>query len=116
MNKRIRKKKHVGEFTEYGVNIRIDCDPGCDSNAVVDAFIAFAEAHDYALGGGVDMDGAGHFFVTGVRPCRRLGPGGVQRYLGRSLTQADRDALHEYLAAAPHISFVEVGSLVDAWS
>lgn len=114
MNKRLRKKKRCGEFTEYGVNIRIEIE-NVSVDTALDSLIAFVEAHDLALGGGIGSDGCGEIFVTAVRPCKRLGPGGVQRYLSRSVTESDRAVIQDYLTTAPFISYFEVGLPVDAW-
>jgi uncharacterized protein YggL (DUF469 family) len=53
MRKRLRKKKHVGEFQELGVEIAITLQLESDFDAFLDDFLCHAvEAHGLAFGGG----------------------------------------------------------------
>jgi uncharacterized protein YggL (DUF469 family) len=57
MNKRIRKKKHRGEFDYQGFEVRaLFADPGDETrvafcNKLADDFLKFIEANDMAYGG-----------------------------------------------------------------
>jgi uncharacterized protein YggL (DUF469 family) len=53
MRKRLRKKKHVGEFREYGVEFAATVKPGVDFDAFCDDFIdECIESRGLAFGGG----------------------------------------------------------------
>lgn len=55
MKKRLRKKKHVGEFTEYGIEISIKFNSNIDSDQFLDDFIENAiERNGLLFGGGHD--------------------------------------------------------------
>lgn len=103
MNKRQRKKHHLGEFQELGFALRF-CTPGSWSDDEQGAFwrecISRVEALGLAVGGGSGE--CWDVFVTGLR--------------GRdSVTSAQRQALLDWLAAHPHVSEIRGGELEDAW-
>jgi uncharacterized protein YggL (DUF469 family) len=53
MRKRLRKKKHVGEFQELGVELEMTLRAGVDFDEFLDAFLCDAvEANGLAFGGG----------------------------------------------------------------
>ena len=62
MNKRIRKKKHRGEFAYQGFEVRAlfrdpgDLDRATFSTTLADQFLDFCEANDMAFGGGLGGD------------------------------------------------------------
>ena len=103
MNKRLRKKKHVGEFKELGFDLLGELRPGT-SDDVVDAFVGrlvrAVEARKLGFGGG-GRDGKFVGFVT------RMGRG--------SASEDDRTALGAFLAGEGDIVRHEVGVLRDAW-
>jgi uncharacterized protein YggL (DUF469 family) len=98
--RRFRKKHRVGEYTEYGFEVRAAIDPG-RNDPFWDAFIGFADANVFEVGGGGPSGGV-TIFVT--RPGRR-----------RSATEADRRLIEAWFRASPHVSTYHVGNLVDAW-
>jgi len=56
MNKRLRKKKRVGEFMELSFEVRGSLRPGlgrAELEAFVERFIAEVEAHQLSFGGGI---------------------------------------------------------------
>jgi uncharacterized protein YggL (DUF469 family) len=103
MRRRLRKKKHLGEFREDGFAVGIVLRaglPAAEHNAFVDAFIAAIEARGLAFGGGgwpPRFDG----FAT--------------RALRGSATDDDRAAMAAFLDGHPAVVAHEVGPLVDAW-
>ncbi len=102
MKKRIRKKKHVGEFQELGFDVEAALRPGMDRDAVDafgDRFIAHIEAHHLAFGGGIGPTVGG--FVT------RFGRG--------SAAEGDRASVTSFLASDPDVVHHEIGDLRDAW-
>lgn len=103
MNKRLRKKKRVGEFQEFGFDLRGDLRPGLD-DAEFDAFIHrlidLAESRGLAFGGGAGRGGKLVGFVT------RAGRG--------SATEADRAALTAFVVHDDAVVRREVGPLRDA--
>lgn len=104
MNKRLRKKKRVGEFKELGFELLGDLRPGlagADLDAFVDRLIDVVEARKLGFGGGAGRDDKLDGFVT------RMGRG--------SATEEDRAALAAFLAGDDAIIRHEVGALRDAW-
>jgi len=105
MRKRLRKKKHVGEFQEFGFELSFDIPEGLsidDRNAVLDEFITDAiEANDLQFGGG----GGGSTWSGYAILDRPRG----------STTEAQRQAVLKWLEENPKVSNVMVGELVDAW-
>jgi len=104
MNKRLRKKKRVGEFKELGFEVRGDLRPGLsgdDIEAFVDRLIDVVEARSLAFGGGAGRaDKLDGFIMRAGR--------------GRA-TEEDRAALAAFLDGDAEIARAEVGALRDAW-
>jgi hypothetical protein len=103
MKKRLRKKKHLGEFREDGFAVRIvmkDALAAEAHNAFVEALVAAVEAHGLAFGGG------------GIPP---VFDGFVTRAAKGSASEADRAAMAAFLDAHEAVVAHEVGPLVDAW-
>jgi len=94
--RRIRKKWHIVEFTEYGFEVS-----GIDrvSDASLDNVIDFAESRRYGFGGGGDTNGFS-FFVTSLD--------------NRSLTDDDREEVRRWFN--DRMFDVVIGPLVDVWS
>lgn len=104
MKKRLRKKKHLGEFKELGFEVRGDLRPGLsnhDIDAFVDRLIEVVEGRSLAFGGGAGRDGKLDGFVT----CAERG----------SATEQDHAALVAFLDGAPEVARHEVCALRDAW-
>lgn len=102
MKKRLRKKKRVGEFQEFG----FDVDAGLRSNmdrealrAFSDRFIACIEANKLAFGGGIGPMVGG--FVT--------------RFDRGSATEVDRSSITTFLKSDRDVVQHQVGALRDAW-
>ena len=101
MRKRLRKKKHVGEFREYGVEFAATVKPGVDFDAFCDDFIdECIESRGLAFGGGgggVNLKG----FVE----------------LGRCDEYAANLAhVTAWFAKSASIENYSLGEPVDAWS
>ena len=102
MKKRIRKKKHVGEFQEFGFDVDANLRSHMDREALYafsDRFIAHIEGNNLAFGGGVGPMVAG--FVT--------------RFDRGSATEDDRASVTAFLTSDPDVARHEVGALRDAW-
>lgn len=101
MKKRLRKKKHCGEFTEWGRQIVISRNRTDGLDEFLDAFIEEAiEANGCYCGGGGTADRLG--FV--VELCRR------------SDHPDDRlKRISEWLDARPDIQSWKVGEEFDLW-
>jgi len=104
MKKRLRKKKRIGEFKEFGFEVRGDLRPGAsgdDIEAFVDRLIDVVEARSLAFGGGAGRNDKLDGFIT------RAGRG--------SATVEDRAALAAFLDGDAEVARHEVGALRDAW-
>lgn len=104
MRRRLRKKKHLGEFKVLGFGLRANFRSGITGDeieAFVDRLIDVVEARGICFGGG---PGRGELFQAHVG---RLGRG--------STTEEDRRALGEYLAGDQAIAKHEIGPLRDAY-
>lgn len=103
MKKRLRKKKRVGEFTQYGFEVRVLFREGTSEreiDAFVDAWTDAVEARGLMYGGGTD-ERTMNVFVT--------------RAARGSATEEDRAALGRFLEASSVVLAPGVGELVDAW-
>ena len=99
MKRRLRKKLHLAEFTEFAFDVRATFVPpldGAQNEAFLDRLIDAVEARGLRFGGGValeELDG----FIHGRRPPR--------------VTPAERDVMADRLRAQPEVSEVEAGPL-----
>jgi len=100
MKKRLRKKKHRGEFTEWGRRLVIRRNQKDEFDEFLDDFISMMEANDCLCGGGGDEDSLE-----------------VIIELGRSAD--DRDAkvksITAWLEARPDVQSWKVGEEFDLW-
>ena len=101
MNKRLRRKKRVGEFKEPGFEVRGELRPGmarAELDAFVDRLLAQVEVRQLGFGGGIGdtIDG----FVT--------------RDGRASATDDDRAAVSAFLDGDVDVRH-EIGVLRDAW-
>jgi uncharacterized protein YggL (DUF469 family) len=102
MNKRLRKKKRVGEFMERGFALRGELRRGLVGpalDAFVDRLLEVIEDRELAFGGGAGRD--------------RL-EGFVTRMRRGSASEDDRAALAAFLEADADVLRHEVGALRDA--
>lgn len=103
MNKRQRKKHHLGEFQELGFKLRFrtpaDWSEG-QQFEFLDAAIAQIEALGLSVGGGT-----GTCWDVYVSAFAERG----------TVTAAHRQALVDWLASHPAVSELEPGPLEDAW-
>jgi len=99
MRRRLRKKKHLGEFREFGFQVKAELSSEADHEAFLDRLIDAVEARQLGFGGGGKEDFQG--FVT------RLGRG--------SASDADREVLGRFLAGDPAVLHHEIGPRIDAW-
>ena len=103
MNKRLRKKRHLGEFKEFGFSISLKLRPDLaesELDVYFNDFLDTVERLNLAVGGGgqYDLD----FFCT--------------RLKGRTpITLEDRDALEKWLAQDSRLVSFQLGDLEDAW-
>jgi len=101
MNKRLRKKKRVGEFKVLGANIAITLKDANDFEAFIDAFLLEAvEANGCWFGGGGKETELSGFIVLGLQqdaPEKRLA------------------SISDWLPACSMVADYKVGNLTDAW-
>ena len=101
MRRRLRKKKRVGEFQEFGVELEIVLRAGVDLDAFLDDFLRDAvEANGLAFGGGGRGNRLSGFLELGRR----------------DTCQSILEKVAAWLAAENRIEKFTVGEPVDAWS
>ena len=103
MNKRKRKKFHVGEYTELGFVIKAEANlvnNSPEGDQFADGMVDFVEGRGCCIGGGVG-DKVNVF-------CTRIERG--------SCTEDDRQAITQYLKDHSLVTRFVVGPLVDAWN
>jgi uncharacterized protein YggL (DUF469 family) len=99
-SRRLRKKLRVGEFQEFGFNVKISLAAAL-SREGEEAFI------DDLLSAVIEPKSLG--YAGWVR-------GGFIVPIGRgSVTEQEREDIRKWLEARPEIDVVEVGPLEDAW-
>ena len=102
MKKRLRKKRRLGEFREYGFELTFAIHPSLTADevdAVTDAFIDLIESRNLQIGGGGNHSWS--VFVQG--PSRG------------SATEQDREAILRWLSQHEHVVNATAGPLRDAW-
>lgn len=100
MRKRLRKKKRVGEFQEFGVEVEMRLRAGVDLDVFLDDFLRDAvEANGLAFGGGGGGSCLGGFVELGCRDAY----------------QSKIDKVTAWLAAERRLETFKVGDPVDAW-
>jgi len=114
MRKRLRKKRHVGEFRENGFFLAARY-PDMDnekSDAILYAFLDFIERRNLSGGGGFEFG----MFISRLCPHGRCQSCewryGRDRMFG-PVTDADREATVAWLRERGAVA--EAGPLVDAW-
>ena len=103
MRKRLQKKLRLGEFQEFGFELRFRLDPALSDQEVdrfTDSFILQGiEANDLMCGSGCGREW--DVFVTRARR--------------GSLTDGQVAAVRAWLEAHPSVRDVRLGELQDAW-
>jgi len=115
MKRRLRKKRHLGEYRETGFNVLARFPSGAlgpEADERLDAFIRFVESRNLGIGGTPEGMGA---FVA--RLCNRRRCLKCNRMYGRDrafgpVTDADREAVVEWFRA--HGAVAVAGPLIDA--
>jgi uncharacterized protein YggL (DUF469 family) len=104
MKKRLRKKKHLGEFQEFGfeVSCRFNSELSDEQfEQFIDTFLQEAiESNGLSFGGGGDKQ-EWKGFVTLDR--------------SGSATEEHRINVSKWLESRPEVIYIKVDSLVDAW-
>lgn len=102
IRKRLRKKRHIGEFQELGFDLSFRLSEHLGQVALddfCDQFLANAiEARGLLCGGGGGQ--RWDLFVTRARS---------------SVSDQDREAVAGWLSESPYVNDVQVGPLIDAW-
>ena len=102
MKKRIRKKKHLGEFSEWGRQIVIERNRKKDFDEFLDAFIEEAiEANECYCGGGGKEDKLDVIVELG---CYSKNP------------EAKMAKITAWLDARPDVQGYKIGGLFDIWN
>jgi uncharacterized protein YggL (DUF469 family) len=100
MRKRLRKKKHLGEFQEFGVDVVVALQHGVDFDAFLDDFLCDAvEANGLLFGGGEMAEKFEGFLELGRR----------------AVYVSNLTKVSTWLAADPRIQSFQLADPVDAW-
>lgn len=110
MKKRLRKKKRLGEFVEYGfaVSCEFPMHDDATEEARLDALIALCEANYLGIGGATRG-----FFITAYHPPRWGRTHG--RWRNASCTEEHRELIRQRLAEFGDLTNIKIGPLVDTW-
>ncbi len=98
MKKRLRKKKHLAEFTEWGIDLAIKRTTSDGFDEFLDAFIEAVEANDCFCGGGGSDD---HLSVA------------VELGRSREIGQERLAGIKKWLDSRADIKRYRVGDLTD---
>ncbi len=101
MNKRLRKKKHLAEFTEWGCEVAIKLIDGNRFDPFLDDFIAEIEANQCYCGGGGHDDHLGMFIELG---------------LDRDRAEARLGNIVVWLQARSDVATFKLGKVIDSWN
>lgn len=100
MRKRLRKKKHLGEFREFGVEVRIEVKPAADHDSFLDDWIIQAvEGNGLQFGGGGSRSEMSGFLELGR-----------QEQVAAKLASVEG-----WLKSDSRVKSYEFGPPVDAW-
>lgn len=102
MRKRLRKKFRLGEFREFGFEVRFTTPKltPAEADAFLDQWIEFVESQHLQFGGGGNAaDWSGFITIAGRG----------------STTAGQRDAVIRWLQSYPGVTDVRVSDPIDAW-
>lgn len=117
MNKRIRKKKHLGEFDFKGFEIVCHFHSPLEEeriDRVLDLFCEFADKHNFGCGGGVDAYGMTQFITKEIPCVKQKSWKRYPQYKDAHCTEEDQKLMKEWLESLPDVKLVEIGKLVSA--
>lgn len=110
MNKRMRKKKHVGEFRVLGfrfVGTFKESNPNI-AEKFMDEAIAFVEANDMGIGGGCSIKG----FDFTAEVMKRI-KNRKKQFGYASATEKHQRLIGQFLASRKDVARSQVGTLFD---
>ncbi|MCK4390872.1 MAG: DUF469 family protein [Desulfobacterales bacterium] len=102
--RRLRKKLRVGEFQEFGFELKfiINQAASITFDSALDAWIDFVEFQGWAFGGGGNIDG-------------KEIDGFLANYGRGTLKEKDRLSVEEWLNSKEWVEAYQIGELKDAW-
>lgn len=106
LNRRQRKKNHLGEFQEWGLSIAaplVGCDTKATMDAFIDDFLAEVESHKLMFGGGFGTASVANLDGVLAKPGRG------------SMTQAQAESVMAWLAADWRVNAVTSCIWIDSW-
>lgn len=102
-SKRLRKKLHIGEFQELGLNLSFSLKDVLDAEALE----AFADEFIFEA---IENNGLVYGGCVGKESC-----GFVALEVRGSVTDVHIAKLKSWLQAKSNVTNIEIGALVDAW-
>lgn len=106
LNRRQRKKNHLGEFQEWGLSIAaplVGCDTDATMDAFIDDFLAVVESHKLMFGGGFGTASVAELDGVLAKPWRG------------SMMQAQAESVMAWLAADGRVDAVTSCIWIDSW-
>ena len=103
LERRLRKKHHLGEFTEYGFEVSINPVTNLsekDFYKFIDDFIDVIETNKLLLGGGGNSQNYSGFVTSS------------QKY--QSPTELQKNSIKNWLENCQTVSICEIGDFIDA--
>lgn len=102
-SRRLRKKLHVGEFQEFGVELTFTIDLTLVGfEEALDLWIDFVETQGWGFYGGGDQSGQE---ISGY----------LCQFAGGTLTESDREWAAHWLSAQSWVTTHQLAPLSDAW-
>ena len=106
LNRRQRKKNHLGEFQEWGLSIAaplVGCNTESTMDAFIDDFLAAVESHKLMFGGGFGTAKVANLDGVLAKPGRG------------SMTLAQAEAVLTWLAGDARVGDVTSCNWIDLW-
>lgn len=117
MNKRLRKKKRLGEFNWLGFKVHVAWKTELSNeeiHAFYDAYIPFVEKHDFGVHGLISERGMEQYVAKMIATKRRM-RGWRRRFRDAHCTEQDRLILLQWLQSHPNVAEFVVGPLRPGW-
>lgn len=117
MNKRLRKKKRLGEFDWQSFDVKVVYKAGMTMEAscrAEDEFLELIESMNLCGGGGCNTSGFGLYLSKHI-PGRRRPHSGYPTHREAHCTENDRRRIEMWLQTKPYVGTMTIGPLESGW-